>query len=270
MRCVKLESITAHLTHMSHAYTYHMRISTTMCVCLCMLCNKAADCDSTACDNRRCHCHTCLSLQPFSLLPPMLLPAAASNYCRCLPSSAFPHASEHYHAHGHWTLGYAPNIFLHNCAKCGDMPCRRSSCLLFACHVGTSMVSMSTESKQVSPAKQHTMDKSSGRGQSQSATSCCTVPTVSLLAVLSFSRLPLSSGFMLTNWSKSMSPTSKDFIPACSIRSNMIPLNVQSVVYFSKLALDSGRGNLGTWNFNALRMDVASCTFPMEYFAIHK
>lgn len=164
MRCVKLESITAHLTHMNHAYTYHMRISTTMCVCLCMLCNKAADCDSTACDNRRCHCHPCLPLQPFSLLPPMLLPAAASNYCRCLPSSAFPHASEHYHAHGHWTLDYAPNIFLHNCAKSGDMPCRRSSCLLFACHVGTSMVSMSTESKQLSPAKQHTMDKSSGRG----------------------------------------------------------------------------------------------------------
>ena len=66
-----------------------------------------------------------------------------------------------------------------------------------------------------------------------------------------------------------MRPRGKDFIPACSIRSNMMPLNVQTVVYFSLLSLDTGRGSLGTLNFNRLTMELALCTSPLESAHLH-
>ena len=74
---------------------------------------------------------------------------------------------------------------------------------------------------------------------------------------------------MLANLSKVMPPKGKCFIPTCSIRSNMMPLNVQIVVCFSLLSLDTGRGNLGTLNFNLLMMEVALCTSPLEWIHIH-
>ena len=71
---------------------------------------------------------------------------------------------------------------------------------------------------------------------------------------------------MLAKLSKLMPPRGKDFIPTCTIRNNMMPLNVQIVVYFSLLSLDTGRGSLGTLNFNPLMMGVALCTFELVYF----
>ena len=81
--------------------------------------------------------------------------------------------------------------------------------------------------------------------------------------------MALLTWFMLGNVRKSILPNGKDFIPTCAIRNNIMPLNVKIVVYLSLLALDTGRGKLGTMNFNLLRMDVASFTFPVAYFNIH-
>ena len=74
---------------------------------------------------------------------------------------------------------------------------------------------------------------------------------------------------MLANLSMLMPPKGKDFIPACTIRSSMMPLNVQIVVYFSLLSLDPARGSLGTWNSNPLMMDVALCTSTLQHVHQH-
>ena len=127
------------------------------------------------------------------------------------------------------------------------------------------------ESQHLSPAKQHTMDKSSGRGLPLNVSNFWTLDTLVALELqaMSFFKLPFWSGFMLANLFNGMSPKGKDFTPACTIRNSMMPLIVQIVVYFSLLSLDTGRGSLGTLNFNPLMMDVAVCTSPLDYLHIH-
>ena len=48
----------------------------------------------------------------------------------------------------------------------------------------------STESKHLSPAKQHTMDKSSGRGLPHNLSNCWTLDTVLRLPAMSLSKFP--------------------------------------------------------------------------------
>ena len=123
------------------------------------------------------------------ILHPKVLCTLDTGHCTCAQRLLYSSASS-----GHWSLYVCTEaaqllrIILHTCATCGGMPCKHLSCSRALTHACTSMASTSMESKHLSPAKQHTMDKSSGRGLPHNLSNCWTLDTA--LRLMIFFTLP--------------------------------------------------------------------------------